>query len=151
MFGTCLGYKKVGTPTIFLSVVHLWIKYKFGWVTKSTPKPQLEFHKLVAHDLINNNYLVQEQAPTEISQRKRLKAMSSHSLVSLPLFRPFSGRLMMKLKTQYPQATCIGKITTYCKCSPCVLLCQVCFATHCMDAKNGVIEVDWFQSERHGP
>ena len=118
---------------------------KAHFFDKTTPTPQLEFRKLLAKELINNKYLYQEQEAVELRKSKRLKTMMGHVLVSLPPYRLFSGCRMVKSKTKYPQATCEGghqKIRTCCKCSPGTLRCNLCFATHCMDDDNTVLESD---------
>ena len=127
-----------------ISEVNTNLAEAFFW-KKSDPMPQLEFRKLLARDLINNHYLVQEEEAAETRRSKRLKAIVGHSLVSLPPYRRFSGASIVKSTSKYPQATCVGghrKIRTYCQCSPGILRCNLCFATHCMDDDNTVIESD---------
>ena len=51
---------------------------------KSESRPQLDFRKLLAKDLIDNEYLATEQSQSELRRSKRFKALSEHELVSLP-------------------------------------------------------------------
>ena len=64
--------------------------------------PQLEFRKLLACDLINNHYLVQEDEADETRRSKRLKVIVGHSLVSLLPYQRFSGAIIVKSTSKYP-------------------------------------------------
>ena len=110
------------------------------FVRHNAPRPQLEFRKLIAKDLINNEYLRQEMNTQEIRTSKRKRAMTAHSLLSLPPFKKFVGTKIKKAKSKYPQATCTSghrKVRTYCICSPGILRCDQCFAMHCVEIDNG--------------
>ena len=110
------------------------------FVRHNAPRPQLEFRKLIAKDLINNEYLRQEMNTQEIRTSKRKRAMTAHSLLSLPPFKKFVGTKIKKAKSKYPQPTCTSghrKVRTYCICSPGILRCDQCFAMHCVEIDNG--------------
>ena len=107
---------------------------------KLAPRPQLEFRKLLAKDLINNKYLEDEQNKLNIRRSKRQATINTHSLLSLPPSKKFRGSKIIKAKSKYPQATCSGghrKVRTYCVCSPGILRCEQCFVLHCLEAENG--------------
>ena len=111
----------------------------------STPRPQLEFRKLLAKDLINNEYLIQEQNKLELRRSKRQATITAHALVSLPPSKKIKGMKVVRAASKYPQATCSGghrKVRTYCVCSPGILRCEQCFVLHCLEADNGGSESD---------
>jgi len=109
------------------------------FVRLNAPRPQLEFRKLIAKDLINNEYLKQEMTTQEIRKSKRKQALTAHCLQSLPPYKRFVGTKIRKSKSKYPQATYTSghrKIRTYCVCSPGILRCEQCFVMHCVEIDN---------------
>ena len=109
------------------------------FVRHKAPRPQLEFRKLIAKDLINNEYLMQEITKQEPRRSKQKLALATHCLQSLPPYKKFIGSKIRKAKSKYPQATCVSghrKVRTYCVCSPGILRCDQCFAIHCVEIDN---------------
>ncbi len=104
------------------------------FVCHKAPMPQLEFRKLIAKDLIHNEYLMEEQNQQELCISQRKQNLSTHCLQSLPPFRKFVGTKIQKSKSKYPQATCTSghrKLRTYCICTPGKLRCDL-NASHCI-------------------
>ena len=109
------------------------------FVRHKAPRPQLEFRKLIAKDLIHNEYLMEEQNQQELRRSQRKRHLSTHCLQSLPPFRKFVGTKIQKSKSKYPQATCTSghrKVRTYCICTPGILRCDQCFALHCIEVNT---------------
>jgi len=106
---------------------------RFG--TADETLPQLQFRRFLARDLIHNPYLRQEDDTTPSRRSKRLKDLNNaHQLMKLPCGKKFTrdGR-MVKSTSKYPFNFCIcrlHRVRTFCKCSPGVLRCIECFATH---------------------
>ena len=115
------------------------------FIRNAAPRPQLEFRKLLAKDLINNEYLAQEQSKLELRRSKRMSTVNSHSLVSLPPAKKFRGAKIVKAASRYPQVMCSGghrKVRTYCVCSPGIIRCEQCFVLHCLEADNSGSDSD---------
>jgi hypothetical protein len=109
------------------------------FVLKTRPRPQLQFRKLLANDLINNPYLVEENVQQEVQKNKEKAALEVHCLKKLKPYRKFSGTRQVKANSKYPQATYImghRKVRTYCACSPRVLRCDQCFAMYYVEIEN---------------
>ena len=76
---------------------------------KKDPRPQLQFRKLLAKDLIFNEHYQRHQNKIELRRSKRMAAVASHTLVSLPAFKKFKGANIRKAPSKYPQANCVGQ------------------------------------------
>jgi hypothetical protein len=100
-------------------------------------RPQLEFRRLLARDLINNAYLTMEQQGESPGRKsKRIRESHGHELVHIPRGKKFQGARLVKSKSNYAFNFCschAKRVRTYCKCTPGLLLCTVCFATHCQE------------------
>ena len=59
------------------------------FVTQSDPKPQIEYRKLLAQDLMHNVYLVQKQDQDQTRRNKRKAALEAYFLRSLKPYRKF--------------------------------------------------------------
>lgn len=95
-------------------------------------RPQLDFRRLLAKDLIYNPYLAGSTNPRNMAAA----ANTSHKLVTLPRGKKFSGANIVDSKSDYPFNYChcrIQRVRTYCRCMPGVLLCPTCFTDHCID------------------
>ena len=106
------------------------------FVLHKEPKPQIEFRKLLAQDLIHNGYLDQEAEAQQTRRSKRKTTVEVHCLRSLKPYRKVSGTKIVRAKSKYPQAKCTmghRKVRTYCACSPGVLQCDQCYALHCIE------------------
>ena len=109
------------------------------FVRNEAPRPQVEFRKLIAKDLINNEYLIQEISEQELWRSKRKLALTAHCLQSLPPFTKLIGTKIRKVGSKYPQDTCTSghqKVCTYCVCSSGILQSNQCFAIHCVEIDN---------------
>lgn len=107
------------------------------------PRPQLEFRRLLAKDLITNKYVWEEDSPSGKRKSCRLAVQLGHDLVKLPPWKKFSGTKIVKAKSKYPFNFCNCKgsrVRTYCRCTPGTLLCALCFAIHCNDDDVSKIE-----------
>ena len=115
------------------------------FVTHNDPKPQIEYRKLLAQDLIHNEYIVQEQVQQQTRRSKRKAALEVHCLRTLRPYKKFSGTKIIRAKSKYPQATCTmghRKVRTYCACSPGVLRCDQCYAFHCIEVEYESAKAD---------
>ena len=108
----------------------------FGEVPE--PRPQLEFRRLLAKDLINNPYLEKEQDDSPNTRKsKRNRDTGGHELQHIPRGKKFSGARLVPAKSNYAFNFCscrTKRVRTYCRCSPGVLFCSLCFVTHCNEA-----------------
>ena len=115
------------------------------FVRHAEARPQLQFRKLLAKDLIDNPYLAEEQSKLQLRRSKRQCTIHTHSLVSLPPQKKFKGSKIVRASSKYPQARCSGghrKVRTYCVCSPGILRCEQCFVLHCLEANASGSESD---------
>ena len=99
---------------------------------------QVEFRHQLGNELINNPYLVTQEA-----QRRTREAATvdlEHSLTRLPPYKTFKKTRLHPCMTQYIQLKCAcerrNRVRTYCKCSPGVMRCSECFKTHLIEAIN---------------
>jgi hypothetical protein len=109
-------------------------------------RPQLEFRRLLAKDLIENKYIWEETSPSGKRKSARLALQMGHELVKLPPGKKFSGSRIVKANSKYPFNFCrcrSTRVRTYCRCSPGTLLCNLCFTIHCNDQ-----DIDDIQSGR---
>jgi len=74
----------------------------------SAPRPQLEFRKLLAKDLINNKYLEDEQNKLTIRRSKRQATISTHSLLSLPPSKNLKAAKSSKLQANIHRLHALG-------------------------------------------
>jgi hypothetical protein len=95
-------------------------------------RPQLEFRRLLAKDLIYNHHVVLDDVSPRAS--KRLREQLGHELLHIPCGKKFSGTRLVDSMSDYAFNFCscrVKRVRTYCKCSPGTLLCQHCFVAHC--------------------
>ena len=111
------------------------IKLACKRIFKQPEATMMEFCQSFAHKLIYNDYLEEENVKRKKRQRK--KGSNIHELVSLPLHKNFDRTQIAPSKTWSLQWRCYCKakwVNSYCKCTPGVLLCKSCFATHVSDS-----------------
>jgi hypothetical protein len=97
-------------------------------------RPQLEFRRLLAKDLIENAYHQEASKPPSSRSSKRKRDLHGHELIKLPQYRKFRKNQIVKSKSKYPYNYCECKgsrVRTYCRCTQGLLLCSACFVTHC--------------------
>jgi hypothetical protein len=95
-------------------------------------RPQLEFRRLLAKDLIYNHYVASQDVSPRAS--KRLRDILGHELLHIPRKKKFSGARLVPSKSNYAFNFCFcreKRVRTYCRCSPGTLFCSLCFVTHC--------------------
>lgn len=108
--------------------------------TRETTRPQLEFRRLLARDLIENPYQNMNGSPSSERRSKRIRDAHGHELVKVPRGKKFKGTVLVSSKSNYPYNFCYcrqQRVRTYCKCTPGMLLCPACFAIHCQEVENG--------------
>jgi hypothetical protein len=98
-------------------------------------RPQLEFRRLLAKDLIYNPYLDTDEDDSPSKRKsKRQRESLGHELMRIPRGKKFSGVRLVAAKSNYAFNFCScreKRVRTYCKCNPGVLYCSLCFVTHC--------------------
>ena len=90
-------------------------------------------HKLIAQQLILNKYI------QNAAQSHCKCGSTDHKLVALPTFRKFKNSTMVRCKDKYQKWNCSCKAThvrSYCFCSPGIIQCVECYATHCIDIET---------------
>jgi hypothetical protein len=96
----------------------------------------LEFRKDFAKSMIHNDHLNKVSSNTRSSDRKRT-ATKDHALIRLPKKMKFSGTALVSANMDYCQWKCSGcknKVRTYCQCTPGIIRCAECYATHKADS-----------------
>ena len=90
-----------------------------SYFTSRKTESMMDFMKDLAHQLIENKYLVQE-IRSDHRQSVRIQQGIGHGLLSLPPFKKFLNGRMVNSKSCYPQKKCSHcprEVRSYCKCS----------------------------------
>ena len=78
------------------------------------------------------------QTPTSESSRRSTRQSSEHCLTALPTYKKFKNLRIVKCKLKYQKWQCkckAARVRSYCKCSPSVIRCVECYATHRIDSE----------------
>lgn len=105
----------------------------------------IEFRKVLAKALINNDYLDCEQSQEGPARKKTRFGNQSHVQTRPPAFTgayDFTKKCWKKVSTEYLQRHCVAvvgskrcykKTRYYCSCSEAMFLCDSCFSSHVSD------------------
>ena len=88
--------------------------------------------KLIAQQLILNKYI------QNTAQSHRKHRSTDHKLVALPTFQKFKKSTMVQCKDKYQKWNCsckAARVRSYCSCSPGIIQCVECYATHRIDIR----------------
>lgn len=106
-------------------------------IFEEEPMEQIEFRFSLAEEMIDNPYV--GQASPWRKKRAQDDAIN-HQLVSLPPYCTFNSLAICQCKTQYNQLQCSCnlklRVSTYCSCSPGVIMCNKCYCIHLIDIIN---------------
>ena len=100
---------------------------------------QVEFHKLLAQNLIYNTHY--NEITNKTPDKKWKQHETGHCLITLPKGKFFSKTQIVAAKCEYPQNKCIGcpkQVRTYCLCSPGIIRCAECFRYHLACTENNL-------------
>ena len=98
---------------------------------------QLVFRKILAKELINNDYL-SGSSDNVVRTRSRRREIV-HQLQNLPKNKKIKNGRVVESKMAYPQRKCHycpRKIRTYCRCNPSIAVCDRCIAIHINEVEN---------------
>ena len=124
-----------------LSEVNSYLALRY-FVWKGEEKMQfMEFPSKLGWELINNQYLDEEEDNGERKSKRR--RAGNHDLEKAPPHAKIwmGGRWDLTAKQRYQQYRCRGKgckqaIRTYCSCAVGVWLCHNCHVIHCFEMSN---------------
>ena len=116
-------------------------QYAHQYFGQNKKESVLVFCQKMAYDLIYNKWVPSEHQDHQGKEIRMWKQKKTHhcELLTLPLFKTFSGAEIVSCNGKYNRKRCFcGKIRTrtYCKCTPGVHRCPECYASHCEMVAN---------------
>ena len=102
---------------------------------------QVNFRYNLAEELINNPYFKDiEGDERKLGPGKASRVVDQHGMVSLPPNSTFKKERLIYCKTAYIQLVCScyrkKRVRTYCKCTPGVMRCKLCFHEHLLGVET---------------
>ena len=109
-----------------------------SYFASSDHETQFQFRQNLSRELLF--YLENRQEDATPRRTRASRSINSHELRKLPPFSKNFGGIPKKMYSRkYQQRKCStpgckNRVRTFCKCSPDIIRCRSCFASHCVEA-----------------
>jgi hypothetical protein len=116
-------------------------QYAYEYFGNHEHESVIQFRQKMARDLIYNSWVSEDELMDDNRKRsaRNMSPGGGCKLIALRAHTKFDGSLVVASESKYPRKLCkckTVKVRTYCPCSPGVILCDKCFASHVIDKEK---------------